>query len=414
MDNNLTLEHRIVQPASDIHPVPGYDLVIFKQLGEGEGRKFRQVLKPNRKLDKRFYETLDSFLAFKVTRDRQKRYRFDRLVLMRDNTRSFTLNVTMSYAVKDPRVIVERLESDPLRRIKDEVCEVLAGLAASLSWADVLSWETIQADAKESTKDRVDKPTSILDQEISDSTGQVCTTLVLLQRFAEDLGLEILNLALGRTLPEHAIEVGIEDIRTENKLKLGDLGQKLTLQKERHLSEQHGYQRVRAGLDSVADSLIGMLTKASGQVENFSEMKQAMTDLQALKYQLTELTAPTAVIMPSTAGAPAVIGAPRAALGPGRSATGENSGELDALLKHLLYQLGSLDVEVRRPLLSAALHLLGEIILDGEDDDGRVTEHSKQLENHYKTMRRELSRDQIAVLRRLLDTETVREDLRRL
>lgn len=402
MDTNLTLERRIVQPTSDIHPVPGYDLAVFKQLGEGEGRKFRQVLGPNEKLDRRFYEALDTFHAFKVTRDRQKRYRFDRLVLMRDNTRSFTLNVTMSYAVADPRLVVEHLESDPLRRIKDEVCEVLAGLAASLPW------EAVRTEASNLP--------AILGQEVRDSAGEVCTVLALLQRFAKDLGLEILNLAIGRTLPEGAVEVDIKQLETENKLKLKDLEQKLALQQEHHLGEQRSFQRVRAGLDGVADSLIGMLTKASGQVESFAEMKQAMSDLQALKFQLAELTSPTATIASSaTAGVATMIGDPsRAALGPGHSARGERSGELDALLKHVVHQLGSLDVESRRPLLSATLHLLGEIILDREDDDGQVTEHRKQLENHYKSLRRELSRDQVAVLRRLLDTETLREDLRRL
>lgn len=399
MDTNLTRTHGIAQLAEGLHPVPGYDLVIFKKTGQGEGREFRQVVSPGEKFQRRFFERQEDFVAFKVSRDRQKRYRFNKLCLMRDNVRSFTLHVTMAYGVADPRLVAEGLEGDPLKKVEDEISDVLCGLASGLDWS------VIQEGGKELA--------AILGHEVADAHGVVGSALERLQDFARQVGIEILDLSVDRTLPESSVKVGKTRIEVENKEQVRDLEQRLELQEEIHQSERRSLQRAREGLDTVASNLATMLTKASSQVDSFSRMKQAMNDLQVLSEQLERLTASAPA---ADGGATRYLGAGETMplLMAGAADLGGSFGKLGALLAQTLELLAQLDLEDRRPFVSAVLHLLGEVVRDGDADEELISRHADEIRRLFRAQVQSMSRDQVAVMRRLLDPSNLRQELRNL
>src|SRR5215210_5965280 len=133
---NLTLEQRLVKSALDANPVPDHDLVVFRKLGGG-GLRFHSLLGPDDKLSLVDKLSLGSSVTvYAVTRDQNLRHKAAVPGLKSaDHVGPFTLDLTLALRITDPRILVEKLESDPLGRLEKEVREVLGRIASRMAWS---------------------------------------------------------------------------------------------------------------------------------------------------------------------------------------------------------------------------------------------------------------------------------------
>src|SRR6185436_18526426 len=112
-------------------------------------------------------------------RDQNLRYRFAIQDLRsQEGLGPFSLSFTLLLSVADHRELVEGLERDPLRRLEEEIEEVVGGLARSLRWDEI-----------ERPSDEVERRLS--DADIRDETGRRMPCLERLRGFALDLGLTL-------------------------------------------------------------------------------------------------------------------------------------------------------------------------------------------------------------------------------
>src|SRR5882672_3664507 len=133
---NLTLKSDIVRPVNEVNPVPGHDLVIFERIGT-DGHRFHSLLPPEKELREGFMKRIlrpASFVAYAVTRDTDLRYEFMRNVTTWDQAGSFTLRCTLTFGVSDPKLLVEQLARDPLRRLERIAGDLFGSAASRVDW----------------------------------------------------------------------------------------------------------------------------------------------------------------------------------------------------------------------------------------------------------------------------------------
>jgi hypothetical protein len=176
MNDNLTLREQLVELTTDLHPVPGRHLVVFKKVREG--LEFRSIVVPGQSFKRFFLESQDSLVAYRVTCDKQLRLRFSNWISTPDRTRGFNLDGTLVYHVRDPRTLIESVERDPLRSVREEAVRILS------KGAELLDWSVVEKGLHELQ--------SFLRQEGSQR----------LRDFSRNLGIEVTGLELQRSWPE--------------------------------------------------------------------------------------------------------------------------------------------------------------------------------------------------------------------
>jgi hypothetical protein len=176
MNENLTRREKLVEPTTDLHPTPGHRLVVFKRVRGG--LEFRSIVDPGQSFKRFFLESPESFVGLNVSCDRHLRLRFRKIISALDGTRGFfTLHGTLFYHVRDPRILAESIERDPLRRVQEEAIRIL------VERAELLDWSVIEADGPNCQ--------SLLERQ----------SLQRIQDFSRILGIEVTSLELTRKSP---------------------------------------------------------------------------------------------------------------------------------------------------------------------------------------------------------------------
>jgi hypothetical protein len=116
---NLTSDRRIAYPSRDLNPVPGHDLVVLKR--GGNGFRIRALLRPGERLKKSLLERRSSLVGYAVKHEGHLRHRFSRSCKTADQAISFSVDFAVDFEVADPVLLVLSLDSDPLRRLEEEI-----------------------------------------------------------------------------------------------------------------------------------------------------------------------------------------------------------------------------------------------------------------------------------------------------
>ncbi|MGH9844531.1 MAG: PP2C family protein-serine/threonine phosphatase, partial [Blastocatellia bacterium] len=197
--DNLTIEERLVKEAPDTNPMVGHKVVIFEQVGEGS--EFRQVLKPGERFEKRrksLFGPAPVYFAYAVNTDQQLRLEFSDRFLHKDQVHSFDLTFRVEYCAADDddgmRRLAERVNSDPLKRLQDEIKRVLGRAIAGLEW------ETIKTNCV------ADNFKEVAHAVLTDAAaGQASSNFNNLCRFATELGIKLKAIELICNLVEEDI-----------------------------------------------------------------------------------------------------------------------------------------------------------------------------------------------------------------
>jgi hypothetical protein len=180
----------------------------------------------------------------------------------------------MAFEVADPKVVAEGIEQDPLRRVEQEISDVLSRLAAGLDWPIIQKGGQELEDA-------------LLMHEISDSHDARGTAFERFHDFARELGFEILDLSIERALPESSVAVGKTQIEVENKIKIRNLEQNLDVQKEIHQNELRMIQRNREFLERIVDGVETGFANVANNIDSIARLNQVLDELRR---QLADLS----------------------------------------------------------------------------------------------------------------------------
>lgn len=402
---NLTLDQRLVKPALDANPVPDHDLVVFRKVGGG-GLRFHSLLGPHDKL-----RLVDKVLlganvtVYAVTRDQNLRHKMAVPALKSaDHVGPFTLNLTLALRITDPRILVEKLESDPLGRLEKEVREVLGRVASRMEWSDV------QAPA-------CDFEDHLLSTTVMNETGKRVPSLAFLQGFSLELGLELKGIQVFRQLPAEVGEAARVLMRELEQRKIDEELQKSALQSEQLKAQREEFQawkantlgnihRLGAISTSATNNLAKVLEQIADKVDTAPALRTVMNELIAMRDEIAMISA---VGSGSGNGGIREMKALRSSSGPALLGVAPAAG-----LSGLLAQLGALPLEPadRNRLNSCLLRLAGEVALEGDANPATIDECFRSLADQMPRLVQAVqSADQRDLLIRLQDPEWLRAEL---
>lgn len=389
---NLTQEQNLVRYVPGVDSVPDHYLVVYKQIGAA--REFRGCLLPGEKLKRNLFESPESFVAYAVPRDEHLRFRFSRAHDTHDQVHSFTLYFTVEYRVANPVLLLEKLHSDPIRRLEQEIDTVLAQAKKSVDWATI-------------EREDIDLENVLF---FRTALGDTISNLEKLRRFALGQGLELDRIAVSRRLAD-------ADVRGSKQIALSLQEQQVvfakhgveetrkTLQQDLGLqlaARRKGFERTQIIADNYTKNTARALDQITDGIRSFQGLQDAVRHTAALQSSVLGMVGGS---LPSGhPGAGTVAALPVAA---------SDEDPLRELLTEICSRLGSLACEHnrRRQLLSTCLHLVAEATRLEEANEDTLALYNGALEGLLADLIRVLQREEIQFLRQLQDSEKLRRSL---
>jgi regulator of protease activity HflC (stomatin/prohibitin superfamily) len=363
MTENLTRSLNLACNAPDCSPIPSHDLVIFKKIGS-VGLEFREVVPVGKRFRKKFWDR-GNFEAFAVKRHENLNYAFSHPVKHIDPKHHFIMHFRLYYEVTDPRRVVEKLESDPLKELKVQAVTLLGHTARHLDWEIVVN---------ESEFER-----SILEYETPSEEGIEFSNLERLRQIASATGLNVKSISIQRSLPKE------EDVAKTNYDE--SLDHLLALERQSRHVELTREERFDEEITEVGVHAIGKMRDPSNAVEGF----RVVEDLHKMKGESKK----------KLIGAGASSRSPSADSSP-RAITRGN-GIAGTLAAEILERMPSLGTgsPAERQLTSSMLHLIAELSLGRDADDGRLKDHAAAITPLLRELYDKLSPAQLDLIHRL-------------
>jgi hypothetical protein len=404
-DVNLTRQAKLVTSTSGLSPVPGRYLVIYKRANSGW--TFRECHPPGGIPRRRPFESVESFVTHAVLADRELRYSFSRHYRSHDQVHSFTLDLTIEYRVSAPVAVVAALDVDPLGQLVDEIDRVLVQAAKRLDWAHI-------------EREQIDLERLFFCSAIDAgpaAQGSEATHLDLLRRFATGIGFDVRRISVARQLPQEEIVVSAQtNLATQQRqvalLRHGTAEYSLALAQDR-AALRNQFDRGQTFASKVADSASGVVTR---EIEGARSLPELSATLQQVAGVVQHPWSGASGALAPPPGLPALA----MSFPSGRqTATGTGGliaaprAPLAALLSDIADQLSTADPgdENRRRLLSAALHLVAEVILGGAAAASTLERYAALVQDLQEACFEGLTVDQIRLLQRLRTIDGLRSEL---
>jgi len=408
----LTEEKRIAWKIQGIGPDPAHTLVIFKKAGTG--KTVHKVLRPGEPLKLGLLQSADSYEAFAVSANRNLRHEFSRKYGAVGQTWTFTLHFDLHFEVSDAeRLALCLVSEDPLQRLEKEVARLLSATARHLSW------ESMKREGEDFGR-------RLREAETTDGQGERKTNFQRLQSFAGDLGFELWNVEITRTLTEADVEEDLTKRRNE-RLKVvarseRDLeAERDQLEHERELLRNRlklerdivnaqgqqalqGMERLRMVLDGITKEGLRGLSQAVGGVRSFPAINDALLEIRTIQSSLMGLSSgASSVPALDAAGSPVLQVAE----------VRRPSDPLERLVTEAFQQMRALDGNPadKRRILAIILHLVAEAALGREGDENYLEGCRENLKQELYPLESALEEEQRDFLRRITDLEELRQEL---
>lgn len=414
----LTEERQVAWRIQGTGPDPAHSLVIFKKVKQG--RVLHEILNPGQVFKRPLFASSEDFEAFAVSADGNLRHEFSRKYQARVQIWTFTLHFKLQFRVGDIGKLALSLSGrDPLERLQEEVASVLSTTARGFSW-------------EEMKREGDDFGVRLREAESADGQGEFKTNLQCLREFAGDLGLDLRQLEVSRSLtePDLADEKRLRDndrraviARSDQGLALvqEDLNHDLQLRKDRHGIERRtameeasqalrGMERLRSILDAFAQGGVQAIGVATGEIRSFPDMQRALGEIYQIQGHLAALAGGGGSTLSPGLNGKALEGtAPAVPL----QIAARPGSPLEAAVLESFRHLRVLDgnPQDQRPILSAVLHLLAEAGM-GEDADEEFLRMSRDhLNERIQPVWSALEGDTLEFLESILDLDELRERL---
>jgi hypothetical protein len=390
-EKNLTKEKRLAFLMPELGNKPGHNVVVVDQ----KGKESPRLLGPGETLKRIWYRRAASFVTYAVPRDPNLRETFSRPWQTDDQNHSFTLNYRLEFRIQDPVLLVESLAGDPLQKLEDEVDAVVGGGARRLAWEVIVEGGNLGENLLKDSHDKTDDQPCLWDS---------------LQRFASNLGLVVTKIGVTRTLPE--TEPVVKRPVEEKKRALMELEHETDVRKEDLQLEKESLTDRRKIAATRSETVRKWVTAAGD--EGAIALHQMVEKIEypdglpkAVKAVIDGVRILDGAESRPHKGMPASI--PLPLLGDG-AATGSHLSELLTELTQQFVRLPC-DASERKNLLSAALHLVGELIR-GEQAEAKVLrDYRRMIDEGFLRNVDALDRDQNKLFKRLKNVEALQKEL---
>jgi hypothetical protein len=402
----LTEARKAAWKVQGVGPDPAHPLVVFKKIGGG--KVFERILKPGEVLKRPWFSSDETYEAYAVSTDNHLRHSFSRKYQTVGQIRTFTLHFELHFRVQDARQLALRLEDgDPLQRLEDEVASVLSATARHFSW------ELLKIEGP-------DFGLRLLEAESSDGDGERKGNLDRLRDFANDLGLELRNVQLTRSLPDDEIipdkfgkneieQLAIDRIRHAADLERVQMKQEKDLLMLQGSNALRGLERVRMVLDEISKEGVRGFSQAVNGIRSFAAINDALVEIQGIQTSLFALSSGQNLSRAlGSAGEPSG----REALPPAASSSAD---PMERLVTRAFHHLRTLDGNSadRRQILTLVLHLVAEAGMEPKGDEEFLEGCLEQLAETLYPLKSALEPDLREFLEHLSDIESLRRELAR-
>ena len=400
---NNTLKQKLVIREPGLHGhKDGYLRVIMRE--SGHGREFVQLLKNSDHFNLGFWKSKKNLVTYYVDEHPELHFGPEpslRLHVSRLKDRSFTVSFNLKFAVNNPRFLVTHVDTDPLGAIDLALKGLLPGSIEKLSWEEMLN------DARDFTA-------VVLGAQTSDDSGGRVEGMTYMSKFADRLGIHLIDISIARALSEQSLRDPNEIAEDERakKVKERDEARKLDDQEleQPRLTKEHEFAKARQvrtteleALEAQKNAQIKLYETLTQSIEaavennlgrSIPEASRFVSDIlnaigQQNVFSVSESHSTesfTAVTDQSQSNDPAEILA---------------SGSISELVGRL--EIGSkstLDSAAQQDLLAAALHLVAEGQLD-QDKRRNMTEIVKNFTDALRQHSQDLLKSDLELFKNL-------------
>jgi hypothetical protein len=414
--SNLTFAQKLLKPHT-VDPLDGHTVVVVERIGTA-GEEFRFEIEPGQRLPRSGVDLFrflrgksrnDKYFAFAVNGDPELRATFSAPVSMDDHIHDFHLLVELAYHVSAPRLLVQRRNDDPFKKVREELSAALRrGFAPR-------HWETVCGDFRDVEQEVVDQLLGPLVHFASryglavDHVGleprlndgdvapwveaeriEATKTTVQLQGELERARLTVQSetATLGDRLAH--------DRRLDTKMREHDV-ETLTLtqqlQRAQLVDATDAHNRNRLVGDAYTEAAVVAIKTAGGAIRTPAELLQVMSAMRNASEQMR------------------AIGGGSANIGLISSGTPEAQSGAAAILADMLATTEQIrcSLPARRQLQSAILHLIAELLRDDEADDEIVEDYRSTIDAFRSTPSLPLADHDY--LRKFVDIDQLRRHL---
>ncbi|MEO1263981.1 MAG: hypothetical protein AAFZ15_34565 [Bacteroidota bacterium] len=181
---NLTQQDKVViDRRSNLDPVLGYNLLIFRNRVYFKFVRNRERYKPS------FWERGNNYHAYAVSSDNNLLLRFRKTPLTTSGVYRFHIDFEVSYSIpkeENAMMIVEKLSSDPLKRLRAKIGSLICGELSELDWNIIFDNNLFKKHKHKALEKETDGSPNI----------------ELIREFALDLGIQVNNIEFNRVIPE--------------------------------------------------------------------------------------------------------------------------------------------------------------------------------------------------------------------
>jgi hypothetical protein len=379
----LLFEKGVVRESADLNPVTGCWRVVYEK--QGEGAKFKHLLDEEEGVPKsggalKMLVVRPEYIVYAVTKERHLLLDFTRRVVHQNHINHFDLQHKIEYHVGDPKALIERMRAgkeDPLARLRDTVAEEVAGACKKVPW-EVIKDERLFADVAE---------------DLSSRDGEVFRRA---QEIARYLGLAVSDLRLSLRLLEADLRDWKDD--AEHRRSLAGRRRQVELKRadEDITDEEVKRELIRETWRGGVKALNTTVENIGRDTDTASKLRENLEALGSVFFPQMNRGAEQS--NPSLPGAPPRLLAERADGPPGDGLS------LLQQLTTLIFQL-DLYEEERKYLLSAVLHLCGELLWPDEERPDALAHYKGRYGEALEQLAQQMSVRQMETLRMLLNVE---------
>ncbi len=390
---NLTEQEKLVRRLPEPAPHPDHYLLVFKK--SGKEWRLRISLGPGEPYKKPFLDSPECLVAYVVPSDPHLRYRFDRTYKTHDQLHTFKLQLILEYRVSDPASLVQKLELDPLQRVVEETDSFLQQRIKSLDWSAV-------------ELERIDLERVLFLDHVADGYGTV-SGFAKLHRFADQRGLGIQRIAVMRELPEDEIQVSATALRSTREqqtavLEHGTraLQQSLDLEIE---DRKNAFDRRNEVAGGITQNIVRAFDQATDNIRSLDDIQRAVPKMAAIQGAITGVAAGALPVITAAGVLPGMQAVPLL--------SSSSGGPLTVFLEEVAGALGSLacDPLERQEILSFGLHIIAEALRGKDARADVLNTYVDAVAGKFSHLLPVLNQDQVKLLRRLQDTETLKKEL---
>lgn len=409
---NLTKAQDIVRELGEPRSVPDYSLIVFRD--ENGSRTPYEVLGSGEPFQPSFWDRYRyDFVGFAVSDDPALSYRFSCQAFSGGfrEAEHYTLHVFLKFRVTQPRTVVDKLTSDPLRRLRDEIESVLEQTGSILPYEEI-----------------VNSPQTLENRFLgaTDVHPEVGTNLEHLETFATKLGFHLVEIKIRHHPAAGDLAATRAEIDAERERRKLEATQGTERQKEQHQGELavlkaqnkqsvRFVERATELLDASKEQLVEALRHIAVNTDSARSLRETIRQFIELREEFT-----ARVLNLGDQNGHGYVSL-------GQSVGGEGSGRLMAVttetgpvveeIEAMQAALAGLDCRPSeiRILAGHILHLLAELSLGQASDPEQITRYVEDLRAFCASIRLtdRLTRvEQREYFQKLNDTEQMRDIFR--